>query len=70
MRPYYLVQESLLRRNLQLNKRVADEADVEIFTTAGVSMGRFSSLSQAKQALSTGVYIVKQSDRTYKIAIK
>ena len=30
MRPYYLVQESLLRRNLQLIKRVADEADVEI----------------------------------------
>ena len=30
MRPYYLVQESLLRRNLQLIKSVADEADVEI----------------------------------------
>ncbi|MBO4550381.1 MAG: carboxynorspermidine decarboxylase, partial [Bacteroidaceae bacterium] len=30
MRPYYLVQESLLRKNLQLIKRVADEADVEI----------------------------------------
>ena len=30
MRPYYLVQESLLRRNLQLIRRVADEADVEI----------------------------------------
>ena len=30
MRPYYLFQESLLRRNLQLIKRVADEADVEI----------------------------------------
>ncbi|MBR6030800.1 MAG: carboxynorspermidine decarboxylase [Bacteroidaceae bacterium] len=30
MRPYYLFQESLLRRNLQLIKRVADEAGVEI----------------------------------------
>ncbi|MBP5392477.1 MAG: carboxynorspermidine decarboxylase [Bacteroidaceae bacterium] len=30
MRPYFLLQESLLRRNLQLIKRVADEADVEI----------------------------------------
>lgn len=30
MRPYYLVQESLLRRNLQLIKHVADAADVEI----------------------------------------
>jgi carboxynorspermidine decarboxylase len=30
VRPYYLLQESLLRRNLQLIKRVADEADVEI----------------------------------------
>ena len=30
MRPYYLLQESLLRRNLQLIKHVADAADVEI----------------------------------------
>ena len=30
MRPYYLLQEKLLRRNLQLIKHVADEADVEI----------------------------------------
>ena len=30
MRAYYLLQESLLRRNLQLIKHVADTADVEI----------------------------------------
>lgn len=30
MRPYYLLQESLLRQNLQLIKHVADAADVEI----------------------------------------
>ena len=30
MRPYYLVQESLLRRNLELIKHVAEAADVEI----------------------------------------
>ena len=30
MRPYYLLQESLLRRNLQLIKHVAEAADVEI----------------------------------------
>ena len=56
--------------NIEEDQPIADEAGVEVFTTAGVSMGRFSSLSQAKQALSMGVYIVKQSDKTYKIAIK
>ena len=30
MRPYYLLQESLLRRNLELVRHVADAADVEI----------------------------------------
>lgn len=30
MRPYYLVQESLLRRNLQLIRTIAERADVEI----------------------------------------
>ena len=56
--------------NIEKDQPIADEAGVEVFTTAGVNMGRFSSLSQAKQALSMGVYIVKQSDKTYKIAIK
>ena len=56
--------------NIEEAQPVEGEADVEIFTTAGVSMGRFSSLNQAKQTLPMGVYIVKQSDKTYKIAIK
>ena len=56
--------------NIEKDQPIADEAGVEVFTTAGVNMGRFSSLSQAKQTLSTGAYIVKQSDKTYKIAIK
>lgn len=44
--------------------------EVEVFTTSGVSMGRFSNLQQARQMLSMGVYIVKQSDKIYKIAVK
>ena len=56
--------------NIEEAQPIADETDVEVFTTLGVSVGQFSSLSQAKQALSMGVYIVKQSDKTYKIAIK
>lgn len=46
------------------------DSEVEIFTTSGVSKGRFNNLNQARQTLTKGVYIVKQSDKTYKIAVK
>lgn len=46
------------------------DTDVEVFTTTGVSMGIFNSLSHARQTLMMGVYIVKQSGKIYKIAIK
>ena len=46
------------------------DTEVEIFTTSGVSKGRYNNLNQARQTLSKGVYIVKQSEKTYKIAVK
>ena len=44
--------------------------EVEIFTTSGVNKGRYNNLNQARQTLTKGVYIVKQSEKTYKIAVK
>ena len=46
------------------------DTEVEIFTTSGVSKGRYNNLNQARQTLTKGVYIVKQSEKTYKIAVK
>ena len=46
------------------------DTEVEIFTTSGVSKGRYNNLNQALQKLTKGVYIVKQSEKTYKIAVK
>ena len=46
------------------------DTEVEIFTTSGVIKGRYNNLYQARQTLSKGVYIVKQSEKTYKIAVK
>ena len=46
------------------------DSEVEIFTTSGVSKGRFDNPNQAIQTLTKGVYIVKQSEKTYKIAVK
>lgn len=46
------------------------DSEVEIFTTSGVSKGRYDNLNQARQTLTKGVYIVKQSEKTYKIAVK
>lgn len=56
--------------NIEETMPSEDDTDVEVFTPTGVSMGIFNSLSHARQTLTMGVYIVKQSGKTYKIAIK
>jgi hypothetical protein len=43
------------------------DATVQAWTLSGVSLGSFSSLSEARQKLSKGVYIVKQGEKTFKI---
>lgn len=42
-------------------------AKVEVFTTAGVSLGTFSSKAEAQQSLAKGVYIVKAEGKTTKM---
>lgn len=43
---------------------------VEVTTLSGIRVGRFSSLSAAKEALERGVYIVRQNGQTQKIAVR
>ncbi|MBM6993574.1 MAG: hypothetical protein I3J02_09990 [Prevotella sp.] len=47
-----------------------DNTSVEVFNTSGISMGTFADLSAARASLSKGIYIVKSSVKTYKIAVK
>lgn len=49
---------------------VDDDAAVEVFALSGVSMGRFERLDEARQRLQSGVYVVKQNGKTFKIAVK
>jgi hypothetical protein len=44
--------------------------DVEIYTTAGALVGRYGSVERARQALSQGVYLMKNGEKTIKIAVK
>ena len=48
----------------------SEQAEVEVFAASGVAMGRFDSLGQAQERLAPGVYVVKQSGKTFKIAVK
>ena len=49
---------------------VDDDAAVEVIALSGVSMGRFERLDEARQRLQSGVYVVKQNGKTFKIAVK
>ncbi len=43
---------------------------VTAFTTAGVNMGKYATVDEAKSKLQPGVYIMKQADKTFKIVLK
>ena len=44
--------------------------EVEVFTTGGVKLGKFESVTSAKASLKPGLYVIKNSQKTYKIAVK
>lgn len=46
------------------------DGTVEVFTTGGVFIGRFNTMSQARAQMKQGVYVVKQNGQTKKIAVK
>ena len=44
--------------------------EVEVFTTGGVKLGMFESITSAKTSLKPGIYVIKNSQKTYRIAVK
>lgn len=44
--------------------------EVEVFTTGGVKLGKFESITSAKTSLKPGLYVIKNSQKTYRIAVK
>jgi hypothetical protein len=54
-----------------IEKTVAsDSATVEVYTLAGVFVGRFETMTQAEAALKQGIYLIKTNGQTKKVAIK
>ncbi len=50
---------------------VADGTDIEVFTTAGVSLGRYKSADEAMKSISTpGVYLLRGRVETVKVLIE
>ena len=44
--------------------------EVDVYTIAGIYIGRYSSFASARDRLGSGVYIVKSESRTQKITVK
>lgn len=44
--------------------------EVEVFTTGGMKLGKFENIKSAKASLKPGLYVIKSSQKTYKIAVK
>jgi hypothetical protein len=43
---------------------------VEVFSLSGIALGTFADIASAKSRLKAGVYVIKQGNKTTKIAIK
>ena len=43
---------------------------VEVYSLSGIALGRYESMTQAKNALKQGIYLMKQNGQTKKVAIK
>lgn len=54
-------------KTLSLNQL---SGEVDIYTTSGIHMGKYSSVSEARTQLGSGIYIVKAQDKTYKMTVK
>lgn len=52
------------------NPETTDSSEVEVTSLAGVFCGTFPSVEAARQSLPAGMYIVKNSKETFKIAVK
>lgn len=52
------------------NAESTDTSGVEVTSLAGVFYGTFPSVEAARQSLPAGMYIVKNSKETFKIAVK
>lgn len=52
------------------NPEKADSSEVEVTSLAGIPCGTFPSVEAARQSLPAGMYIVKSSKATLKIAVK
>lgn len=48
----------------------ASAEPVEVFTLAGISVGRFENMKEAQNTLSKGCYVVKSASGTLKITVK
>lgn len=56
--------------------RIADNTldsecdEAEVFTVAGVAVGRFANADAAKAALKPGLYVIKSKNGTFKMSVK
>ena len=49
---------------------VTEDEAVEVYTTGGVLVGRFDTMSQARATLKHGIYVIKTNERTIKTVLK
>lgn len=66
-----LVQFAFSTKTMSLQTIPEDyNGEVTLYTTAGVNAGHFSSVSDAKSGVNSGIYICVANGKTYKLIVK
>ena len=50
--------------------RSAENGVVEVYSLNGVSLGSYNNVSEARQSLQRGIYVIKSGSETFKVAVK
>jgi hypothetical protein len=67
---YFSTGDESTASRITMTEAESTENEVEVFTLTGISLGKFTNSTKAKESLKHGVYILKSKSQTFKITVR
>lgn len=67
---YFSLSDESTASGITMAEAEGTTGEVEVFTLTGISLGKFTNSTKAKESLKHGVYILKSKSETLKITVR
>lgn len=67
---YFSLSDESTASGITMAEAEGTTGEVEVFTLTGISLGKFTNSTKAKESLKHGVYILKSKSQTLKITVR